>query len=427
VPELRVIARTSSFSFKGKEVDIAEIARKLNVANILEGSVRKSGDTLRITAQLVRASDSSHLWSQTYDRHVTDIFNVQDEIARAVVEQLRIKLLGVAPKILATDPQAYALFLQGREVARQFSAASFEQAIDLYQQALAIDPGYAPAWDGLADTYFNQMDFTAIPFDQVLPLVREAIRQTLKIDAQYAPAYARLALVEGITELDLASGARHIERGLELDPANLEVISAAVFIAWYLQRFDQGIALGKYVISRDPVNELGHDRLALTYMIAGRLEEALEEFRIVLKLKPTFGGEHYFVGLILLLQGDAEAGLAEIQQEHMESWRLLGLVMAYYQLGRRAESDAALEEVINKYGKDLPSHVAYALTYRGEMDRAFELLEQADVRSLSAQMMARHAVLAPLHSDPRWLPFLQRTGMAPEQLAAIRFDVKVPK
>src|SRR6187455_1989483 len=185
VPELRVIARTSSFSFKGKEVDIAEIARRLNVANVLEGSVRKSGDTLRITAQLIRASDSSHLWSQTYDRQMTDVFKVQDEIAAAVVEQLKITLLGNAPKARATDPQAYALFLQGREVARQFSAASFAQAVDLYRQALAIDPEYAPAWDGLADAYFNQMDFAVISQDQGLPLAKEAIGQTLKIDAQY--------------------------------------------------------------------------------------------------------------------------------------------------------------------------------------------------------------------------------------------------
>ena len=147
----------------------------------------------------------------------------------------------------------------------------------------------------------------------------------------------------------------------------------------------------------------------------------------MLKLKPTFGGEHYMVGLTLLLQGDAEAALAEIQQEHMESWRLPGLVMAYYQLGRRAESDASLEEVMNKYGKALPSHVAYALAYRGEKDRAFELLEQADVRTISDIIMASHAVLAPLHSDPRWLPFLRKHGMAPEQLAAIKFDVKVPR
>jgi TolB-like protein len=134
VPELRVIARTSSFSFKGKEVDIAEIARKLNVANVLEGSVRTSGDTVRITAKLVRASDSSHLWSQTYDRPMSDVFKVQDEIAGTVVAQLKIKLLGAAPKLRVTDPKAYALFLQAREVMRQYNAEAIEQAIVLYRQ-----------------------------------------------------------------------------------------------------------------------------------------------------------------------------------------------------------------------------------------------------------------------------------------------------
>ena len=150
VPELRVIARTSSFSFKGKDVDIAEIARRLNVANVLEGSVRKSGDTLRITAQLVRATDSSHLWSQTYDRPMTDVFAVQDEIAAAVVEELKIKLLGATPKAKTTDPRAYALFLKAREISRQFTAGALEQSIALYKESLAIDPLYAPAWDGLA-------------------------------------------------------------------------------------------------------------------------------------------------------------------------------------------------------------------------------------------------------------------------------------
>ena len=155
VPELRVIARTSSFSFKGKDVDIAEIARRLNVANVLEGSVRKSGDTLRITAQLVRASDSSHLWSQTYDRQMTDVFKVQDEIAAAVVDELKIKLLGEAPKAKVTDPKAYALFLQARELGRQGTPEA-ARAIDRAVQAGARNrSNVRGAWVGLADDYLN--------------------------------------------------------------------------------------------------------------------------------------------------------------------------------------------------------------------------------------------------------------------------------
>ena len=187
VPELRVIARTSSFSFKGKDVEIAEIARRLNVANVLEGSVRKSGDKIRITAQLVRASDSSHLWSQTYDRQMADVFEVQDEIAAAVVNQLKIKLLGDAPKTRTTDPEAYARFLQAREITRRHDLAAFEQAIELYKQALAIDPNYAPAWDGLAETYCYQMDYGGLSSEDGLSLVREAIGRALTIDPSMPP------------------------------------------------------------------------------------------------------------------------------------------------------------------------------------------------------------------------------------------------
>jgi TolB-like protein/Flp pilus assembly protein TadD len=428
VPELRVIARTSSFSFKGKEVDIAEIARKLNVAHVLEGSVRKSGDTLRITAQLVRASDSSRLWSQTYDRQMADVFKVQDEIAAAVVIQLRIKLLGSAPQVRQTDPKAYALFLQGREVMRQYNAEAIEEAILLYRQALAIDPRFAPAWTELAAAYFAQVNLGLVTTDQGLPMAREAINQALANDPTYAAAYARLAVLDGIIEGDLAAAARHVEQGLARDPANLDLISSAGRIAGGLGRSDQAIALVEYLVARDPVNVMGHDGLGHAYRAAGRLDDALAQFRTVLKLSPGFGSEHYFLGEVLLLKGDAKAALAEIQQEPFESYRRLGLSMAYHALGRKAESDAALDEVIRKHEQTMAFNIAYALAWRGEADRAFEWLDKADrYRDLGLGLIARHPMLVSLHSDPRWLPLLRRLGKAPEQLAAIKFDVKVPK
>jgi TolB-like protein/tetratricopeptide (TPR) repeat protein len=426
VPQLRVIARTSSFSFKDTQADIAEIAQKLNVAHVLEGSVRRSGDTLRITAQLIRAADSSHLWSQTYDRPMTDVFKVQDEIAAAVVDELKIKLLGGTPTARTTDPKAYALYLQARAVSRQSNAEAFEQAIKLYKQALAIDPDYAPAWDGLADVYFNQMDFAVVTLEQGLPRAREAISRALKSDPDHAPAYARLALIEGTIELDVAAGVRDIEQGLALDPANLEVLSSAVMIGRLLGRFDQAIKLARYLVSRDPLNEQNHDRLAMVYLSAGRLDEALAAFRTVLALSPGFGSEHQYIGRILLLQGDAENALAYMQKEPIESWRLIGLVMAYHALGRRAESDAALDELIRKYGTTLTADIAYTMAYRGETDRVFEWLENADRLNFGVGIMASQPMLQDLHSDPRWLPFLRRIGMAPEQLAAIKFDVKLP-
>jgi TolB-like protein/tetratricopeptide (TPR) repeat protein len=428
VPELRVIARTSSFSFKGKVVDITEIARKLNVDHVLEGSVRKSGDTLRITAQLVRASDSSRLWSQTYDRQMADVFKVQDEIAAAVVTQLRIKLLGSAPQVRQTDPKAYALFLQGREVMRQYNAEAIEESIALYRRALAIDPRFAPAWTELAAAYFAQVDLGLLTTDQGLPMAREAINQALANDPTYAAAYARLAILDGVIEGDLAAAARHVEQGLARDPANLDLISSAGRIAGGLGRSDQAIALVEYLVARDPVNVMGHDGLGHAYRAAGRLDDALAQFRTVLKLSPGFGSEHYFLGEVLLLKGDAKAALAEIQQEPVESYRRLGLSMANHALGRKAESDAALDEVIRKHEQTMAFNIAYALAWRGEADRAFEWLDKADkYRDLGLGLIARHPMLVSLHSDSRWLPLLRRLGRAPEQLAAIKFDVTVPR
>jgi len=427
VPQLRVIARTSSFSFKGKDVDISEIANKLNVTHVLEGSVRKAGDTVRITAQLIRASDSSHLWSQTYDRPMTDVFKVQDEIAAAVVGQLKIELLGNAPTSKSTDPKAYALFLQGREVMRQYNSEAFEQAIALFKQALVIDPAYTPAWDALAGAYYDQIDLGVITTDQGLPLVRHAIDRVLANDVGYAPVYARLAMIEGNIERDQAAAARHVEQGLALDPVNLDVVSSAGWIARRLGRMDQSIALYEYLVRRDPINPQGHDRLAVAYQFAGRLDEAFEAFRAVIQLSPESAAIHEQAGEVLLLNGNAKAALEEIQQEPDEKWRLVGLAMAYHALGQKSESDAALAELIRQHDRTMVYQIAYVLAFRGENDRAFEWLDKAiEYRDLGVGSIPFDPTLAGLHSDPRWLPLLRRLGVAPEQLAAIKFDVEIP-
>ena len=428
VPQLRVIARTSSFSFKGKEADIDEIARKLNVANVLEGSVRKSGDKLRITAQLIRASDSSHLWSQTYDREMTDVFAVQDEIAAAVVEQLKVTLLGAAPKTRATDPKAYGLFLQAREVSRQYNATAFAQGIALYKQALAIDPSYAPAWDGLAVVYFGQMDLGLLTIEQGLPLGREAINKALEHDSSFAPAYGRLAMFEGLIERDYAAAARHLEQGLALDPTNLEIIGVASSIARRLGRMELAIALGEYQVARDPVSVDGYDALGLAYRYSGRLDDSIAAYRKLLSLTPDAGWEHTALGNVLLEKGDADAALAEYQKEPIESFRLGSLAVVYHALGRKAESDAALAELMRKYPETKPFSMAVVLASRGDADRAFEMLDKAARQhDIDLGAVAVYPTLAVLHKDPRWLPLLRRLGLAPEQLAGIRFDVSAPK
>jgi TolB-like protein/cytochrome c-type biogenesis protein CcmH/NrfG len=427
VPQLRVIARTSSFSFKGKEADIAEIARKLNVAHVLEGSVRKSGNTLRITAQLIHTSDSSHLWSQTYERPMTDVFKVQDEIAGAVVEQLKIKLLGDAPKAKTTDPEAYALFLQAREMQRQYNSAAFEQSIELYRQALAIGPTYAAAWVGLATVYGDQVDIYQIPADEGTRLAREAAQRALAIDPKNAPAHARLGWNAIYYDRDLAEGTRQIQHALALEPTNPDILAIAAGLARRLGRLDQAIEIGEYLTVRDPINLQGRYELATAHFYAGRLDEAIALYRADLRLLPNGIGEHEMIGEALLKKGDAKGALAEVEQEPGDGIRLVGSAMAYHALGRQAESEAALDALIKKYEKTMAWNIALVFAFRGDADRAFEWLgKAAELRDLTVGSTAAYPLLTNLHADPRWLPFLRKNRMAPEQLAAIKFDVKLP-
>ena len=219
IPQLHVAARTSSFSFKGKNAPVPEIARTLLVAHVLEGSVRKSGDQVRITAQLIRAVDGYHVWSETWDRKLDDIFKIQDEIAADVVKQLKVTLLGAAPKARATDPNAYALELQARQLARQGTSRSIDEAIAARRQALAIDPGYVDAWSGIAGLYMSQANKGLKPIDESYALARAAVQRALEIDANDVGALLALGRIASDYDNDPATAARHIEQALALSRA----------------------------------------------------------------------------------------------------------------------------------------------------------------------------------------------------------------
>jgi TolB-like protein len=429
IHELRVIARTSSFSFKGQNTDIAEIARRLNVAHVLEGSVRRSGKKLRITAQLIRASDSSHLWSETYDRELNDVFAVQDEIAGAVVAQLKVKLLGEAPRARATDPRAYALFLQGRAFSRQFTADGYTRAIDLYRQALGIDPAYSAAWVGLTSVYINQAVDGLRPTDESYTLAREAVTKALALDPEDAEAHARLSRIVLDADGDLAGAAQQMARALALAPDDPGILNNAATLARSLGRLDDAIAMGVVATARDPVSTSGHANLGRGYLYAGRPDAAIASLRTALGLSPGYLGAHYNIGVALLLKGQPQAALAEMQQEpDAGPSRLIGLAVALHALGRKAESDAALAELMRKHEKDSAFNIAYVLADRGETDRAFEWLDRA-VASHDTGLadILVEPLFTNIRKDPRWLPFLRKIGKSPEQLAAVRFDVNLPQ
>ena len=428
IPALQVTSRTSAFAFKGKAVGVADIARQLNVAHILEGSVRKAGNKLRITAQLIDTRSDTHLWSETYDRTLDDILAVQDEIAGAVVAQLRIALLDAAPKSRKADPKAYGLFLQARDAARKGSAQDHERAIALYEESLMADPTYAPALVGIAGERLAQANKALRPIDESYQLARAALDKALAIDPDLVAAHTAMSRICSDYDNDMTAAIRHVERALALEPTNVAAIAAASDLADSINRLGLATQLNEYALARDPVSPSRHGALGFDYARSGRLDEAIARYREALQLAPGRVGTHYNISEILLRQGKADEALAELQQEPEENYQLIGKAMALHSLGKHAESDAALAELVGKYEKDDAYNLAYVSAWRGNVDRAFEWLDKAvEYHDTGLVEIPSEPLMENLHGDPRWVAFLRKLGKAPEQLAKIEFKVTLPQ
>ncbi len=380
VPGLQVTSRSSAFSFKGQNLDVPTMAAKLNVAHVLEGSVRKSGNQLRITAQLIEVAADTHLWSKTFDRELKNVFAIQDEIAAAVVDALQITLLGEAPKATETNPEAYTLYLQARYFINQFNAESFQQAETLLERALAIDPVFAPAWTTLGIVYRQQADpFGLRPVDEGNELARQTIQKALAIDPQYGPAYAALAAIEIDYDWDFTAADQHLQQARALNPGDFVVLMKTAELNLLLGRTGEAIDLYRQAIILDPVSYLAHLYLGMSYEFAGRLDEAAESSRLAISLNPSGVFGNSFLGLVLLQQGDAPAALAAIEQEPSDFFRLTGMAIVQHALGDAVASDAALQEMIETWGcaAVAPTRWPAVYAFRGEIDHAFDWLELA--------------------------------------------------
>jgi TolB-like protein/Tfp pilus assembly protein PilF len=412
IPDLRVAARTSSFSFKGQNLEIPQIASRLNVAHVLEGSVRKSGNQLRITAQLIRADNGYHLWSETYDRQLDNVFQIQDDIAAAVVDALKITLLGAAPTVRETDPEAYQLFLEGQFIRRQISASTIPKAIDLFKKALEIDPDYAPAWAELAYAYLWNAGIGDMPIDEGNMLADQAIARALEIDPDYAWTY----FVRGVTKLfnkfEFVSGAEDYQLALQLDPGNAYLIGANAGSARVLGRFDEAIELYKTSLELDPLMTELRSWQALAFQYMGLLEQAENAYRTTLALSPDFSSAHYRLGRVLLGQGRSEEALAEMEREASRVYHNTGLAMAHHVLGNHEASRLALDTLINEDADSAAFQIAEVYSYHDDPDKAFEWLERSLVIRDSglAGILGNPAFLG-LRTDPRWQAFLEKLGL----------------
>jgi len=410
-PDLRVISRTSSFYFKGKQTTIGEIANTLHVSHVLEGSVRKSGRALRITAQLIRTADGSHLWSQTYDRNLADVFKLQEEIAGTVATSLKAALSGTASgKSRSTNVAAYNLLLQGVFFYQRRNGADSHRAVELFQKATDLDPNYAMAWARLAETYFVQaaLGWTHVADD--VPKARAAAARALKLDPALALPHRVLGGLSLFLDWDWSAAREEFQRARDLDPDDLSVAASLAYLNGGMYgRWDEQIAIRKKAAERDPLDTRALNNLTVDLFLAGHNEESLAAARQLLLINPSSAGAHANMTFTLLLLGRPDEALAAAQQEADENSRLGALPAAYWALSRKAESDATLKELEEKYAQDEAYSIAEAHAYRGEIDSAFQWLDRAYRQHDGGMITVRvDSLLQNLHKDQRYKAMLVR-------------------
>ena len=416
--DLHVAARTSSFAFKGKRGDLRTIGDRLGVRTLLEGSVRRAGDRLRVTAQLTNAADGYQLWSERYDRGMDDIFAVQDEIARAIVARLRVTLARPEAPLVrpgTDDLEAYDLYLKGRYFwARR--GEGLQKAIDCFERAIAADPGFAAPYAGLADTYCILGVYGYMPSTTVQERTRDAAERALALDDRLAEAHYSVGFYEWTFGWDLERAEREFQRAIELNPRwALPHIWLAILML-SLGRREEALVLVRHGQRLDPLSPLVNALTALALSFAGSSDDALEAAERAVELEPTFPASSWSLGWVRVQRGEFDAGLSALEQAVAYSARSFLLVSmlgtAYAQAGR---ADAARRLVAELEGRDAgPTYAALIFWALGEEPRALALLEQGFAQRNAAVWMLG-TVLAPgfrpVGADPRWLGLLERNGL----------------
>jgi TolB-like protein/Tfp pilus assembly protein PilF len=416
IPELTVISRSSAFSFKGKNIEIPTVAQQLNVAYVLEGSVRTAGTQLRITAQLIEARSDTHLWSETYDRKLDNIFQIQDEIAASVVDALKIKLLGPNPQTRKIDQEAYTFALQAKYFWNRKLPGDEEKAMEYYQRALDIDPSYAPAWAGLSASYVAQVHYGQISRETGLAKAREAVEMALSLDPDLSDAHVRMGILH-MYDLNREAALEEYQQALALDPNNPLALAVMASI-WLEGRLDEAINWYKKAATIDPLTTTWPSNMSNLLIKAGRLDEAEDAARKALDLRPEAIPASRNLAVIFLLRGELGEALELIQSlpESAENTRVLTII--YHAMGRQDESDAALMSLTSNSGGDDPFLVAQAHAGRGEIEKAFEWLNKTndshhDKRGVNIEfgVVKFDPFLESLHDDPRWDALLDKLEM----------------
>jgi TolB-like protein/DNA-binding winged helix-turn-helix (wHTH) protein/Tfp pilus assembly protein PilF len=408
-PELTVIARTSSFSFRGGHADIATIADTLNVAYVLEGSIRHSTDTVRVTAQLVDAATSTHLWSDTYDYDPGNILAVESDVATEVADALQVAL-APPPQAGAVDPEAHELYLQGRFLHNRRAPGDSAKARGYFRRALDIDPAYGRAWAGLAGTFAVQIADEHAGTEAAWTAWREAVEQALWFAPDVAEVHMRAEQYYAHAG-DFDEATKHRDRAMALDPNNPLVLTSKAEVRIFQGRLREAIALQQRAVALNPLGAVTRFNLALDLRAAGHFGEALAEARKTVDLAPSFApAAAVFTGFVHILQHRDATALRELRAWPAGPDREAALAMIHDARGQRAEADATLASLQARTGPVAIRRAAEVHAHRGEFDEAFDWLHKGLAltaprtwgRAKWIQEAQLSPFLKPLRDDPRW-------------------------
>jgi len=414
IPNLKVIARTSSFSFKGKNEDLRTIGEKLGVSTILEGSVRKSGNKIRITAQLNNAKDGTHIWSETYERTFDDIFKIQDEISIAVVQHLKSALLkGATFDEYGGNPEAYNLMLQARFLIGLGNEDSTYKAIQLYKKALVVDSNDARLWASLSQAYALLSGSNYLGKADGIIKARQAVEKALSINPNLPEAYIARGRIRQLYDWDWKGADQDYQKAFDLYPHDPVILHRKASLARTLGNVDSAIFLYRKAIELDPLSAVTFNSFSITLMNANRLDEAIQKSKRILEMKPQFAGCHAFISGVYLLQSKRDSAYIELQKEIDEEWRLAALAMLYNIPERKTEAKAAMKELMMNYPDDWAYQIAQAFAWNGDIDQAFFWLERAYTnRDGGLAEIKGNPFFRNIKNDPRYLAFMKKMGLA---------------
>ena len=414
VSGLKVVGQSSAFQFKGKYEDAREAGRRLGVANVLEGSVRREGNHVRITAELIKTDDGFQLWSQTYDREINDIFAVQDDIALAATAALQLKLLGSNGQPIASsrsaNPQAYQAYLQAEYfIGRGRGNEELGKALAYSDRAINLDEKYAPAWALRARVRNTMAEVELIEATDGYRRARDDAERAIALDPGSASGYLALATNQIDYDWDRDAANTCLTKAATLEPGSTEVFRVRSNLAWALGDLEQAIKLREQEAARDPLRADSFYDLGYLLYVAGRYDEASAQVQKALDLNPQAAFAHFTLSLILIAEGKPKRALTEIENEPNEWGKLTGQALVYHALGREQDSNTALAELIAKHGTDSAFQISQVYAFRGETDKSFAWLERAyEQRDAGMILLKTDPLLKNLHHDPRYAALLKK-------------------